>query len=251
MKKCWAAICDDEELSLNMVATALESCFSQYGVTLTLDKYQSSKELFQAAQQGKSYQVIFLDIDMPEMDGIELGVRLKKEQENAAIIYISNCEDRVFDSFQARPFGFVRKSSFLQDTQAVVKLYIESRRNADNRRLEVKTPDGFIQIPLADIVYIECIRDYQFFYLSTSDTPVKCRLSMTRLEETLVEQGFLRVHQGYIVNYAYIKKISNESIELTSGASIPMSRRKKQEVFAQYLRLSRSDSSVQTTGEES
>ena len=245
MKKCWAAICDDEELSLNMVATALETCFSQYGITLTLDKYLSSQELLQAVQKNKGYQVIFLDIDMPGMDGIELAARLKKEQDGTDVIYISNCEDRVFESLQTRPFGFVRKSSFLQDTQAVVKLYIESRKGADNRRLELKTPDGLIQIALSDVVYIECIRDYQFFHLHPSDAPVKCRLSMARLEEMLGAHGFLRVHQGYIVNYVYIKKIGNELIELTSGASIPMSRRKKQEVFAQYLRLSRNDRTIQ------
>lgn len=247
MKKCIAAICDDEEMSLDMVSSSLESCFRQNGVQLTLDRYTSSSELFEAARRGTGYQVVFLDIDMPEMDGIDLGVRLKELMESAAIIYISNCEERVFESFKARPFGFVRKSSFLKDIQSVVKLYVDSRKGVDTRRLEVKSSTGLTQVPLSDIIYIECNKDYQFFHLKNGEQPLKCRISMTNLERSLGNEGFLRTHQGYIVNYSYIKRIGSESLELTTGVSVPMSRRKKQEVLTQYMRLSRNDKLIITT----
>ena len=244
MKTCWAAICDDEEMSMNMIASSLEVCFQKHDVQLVLDKYTSPTDLLDAVQRGKKYQVLFLDIDMPQMDGISLGVRLKKLQEKMAIIYISNCTEKVFESFQARPFGFVRKSSYLKDIQAVVKLYVGSLTQEDNRRLEIKTDQGRVQIPISEIMYIECCRDYQFFYLSQEKVPLKCRLSMNQLEETLCEEGFLRIHQGYIVNYIFVKRIDNEYLELTDGKKLPISRRKKQSVLTQYMRLSRSDQSI-------
>ena len=236
MKTCFAAICDDEEMSMNMIASSLDVCFQEYDIQLVLDKYTSPMDLLNAVQDGKKYQVLFLDIDMPQLDGIRLGVKLKKIQEKMAIIYISNCTERVFESFQARPFGFVRKSSYLKDIQAVVKLYVGSLKEENGRRLEIKTDQGRMQIPISEIVYIECCRDYQFFYLSQEKTPLKCRLGMNQLESTLAEEGFLRIHQGYIVNYIFVKRIDNEYLELTDGRKLPISRRKKQSVFTQYTR---------------
>lgn len=243
MKTISAAFCDDDAVMRGHMRARAEESFARCGVTLRAEEFESPAAFLAAAGQGR-FSLLFLDIDMPEMDGIDLGVRLRTMQEKIAIIYISNCEERVFDSFQARPFGFVRKSSFLKDIQSVATLYTESLRSENDRQLEVKTTQGLTKLPLSEIVYIECDKDYQFFHLNKKAEPLKCRLSMTKLEETLVDEGFLRIHQGYIVNYAYIKRIDNESLELLSGETIPMSRRKKQEVFTQYLRLSRSDKAV-------
>lgn len=244
MKSIRAAVCDDEDLMLNLLSSSLEACFMQYDCKALLERFTSPAQLLEAVRQGQEYQVFFLDIDMPELNGIDLGVQLKEENEHAAIIYISNCEERVFDSFRARPLGFVRKSSFLKDLQSVVKLYIESTRNEDDRRLEIKTGQGLMYLPISEIVYIECRKDYQYFYLSKDPEPIKCRLSMGKLEDALEHEGFLRIHQGYIVNYTYIKRIDNELVELTDGTKLPMSRRKRQMVFTQYLRMSRNDRSV-------
>lgn len=244
MKTIHAAICDDEEPMLNLLASSLEACFLQYDCKVLLDRFSSPVQLLEAVRQGVEYRVFFLDIDMPELNGIDLGVQLKADSDHTAIIYISNCEERVFDSFRARPLGFVRKSSFLKDLQSVVKLYIESTRNEDNRRLEIKTNQGLMYLPISEIVYIECRKDYQYFYLAKDPEPVKCRLSMGKLEDSLENEGFLRIHQGYIVNYAYIKRINNEFVELIDDKKIPMSRRKRQLVFTQYLRLSRNNQSV-------
>ncbi len=244
MKTCFAAICDDEEMAMNMIASSLKVCFQKHEVQLVLDQYLSPVDLLNAVQQGKKYQALFLDIDMPQMDGISLGVRLKKIQDKMAIIYISNCTEKVFESFQARPFGFVRKSSYLKDIQAVVNLYVGSLKEENSRRLEIKTDQGRMQLPIAEIMYIECCRDYQYFYLNQEKEPLKCRLGMNQLETVLAEEGFIRIHQGYIVNYIFIKRIDNEYIELTDGHKLPISRRKKQSVLTQYMRLSRSDQSI-------
>lgn len=241
MKIYYAAICDDEPAMLDLLSSSLKSCFGQLGSMLVIDTFTSPADLLKAMKKNPGFQIYFLDIDMPVMNGIDLGVKIKELDKDATIIYISNREDKVFDAFRARPFGFIRKSSFLKDVQSVVKLYIQSFREKDERLLEIKTPDGITKMPMEQIKYIENIRDYQYFYLDSQDEPVKCRLTMKRLEEVLAKEHFLRVHQGYIVNYHYIRRIGNDEVELIDGTKIPMSRRKKDEVFTQFLRYGRSD----------
>lgn len=67
---------------------------------------------------------------------------------------------------------------------------------------------------------------------------------MNIMEEKLADFGFIRVHQGYLVNYRYIMKIKNEAVELSNGVEVPISRRKKQEVLFAYMRLSRASESI-------
>ncbi len=245
MREINAAICDDESMALNMVASALRSCFAQQEVTLKLEKFTSSGKFAKAIPQNQ-WELVFLDIDIPGLDGIELGKKLKEENPDVVIIYISNCEDRVFDAFTAHPFGFVRKSSFLKDVESVVRLYIKEviQKEAPEEILEVKTHSGFMRLKVRNITYIECDRDYQDIHMADHSDTIRIQQRMNVLEENLKKYGFLRVHTGYLVNYKYIVRIDSETVQMQDGAAIPMSRRRKKEIVLEYMRLSRGNKAV-------
>lgn len=235
-KTIYGLICDDEEIASDLVYSALVTSFQKYGYELKLDKYLDPTQL--AKIDVSKYQVAFLDIDMPKMDGIELGTSLKDLSQHMDIIFVSNCEDRVFDAFVVNPFGFVRKSSFLKDVDSVVKLYIAAlKKKEDSPRFEVSYNGEIYNINIHDIVYIESVRDCQYIHLPKQE--IKLYQNMNKLEEIFSPYGFLRVHQGYIVNYRYIAKIGKESLTLLDDTILPISRRKRKEVFASYIRLSR------------
>lgn len=243
MKEIRAVICDDEKMAQDIVASALKTCFSKYGYVLRLDRYTDPRAL--ARDVGDSYQIAFLDIDMPGMDGIDLAAKILAVSPRTSVIFISNCEDRVFDSFAVHPFGFVRKSSFLKDVESVVKLYIASQKGKedDGRFIEIRTREGLSRFPVSEITYIECDRSIQKICFR-KDPPVETRSSMALLEESLQGCGFLRVHQGYLVNYLHIRKIDTDACVMTDGTEIPVSRRKRKEIYTEYMRLSRIDSST-------
>lgn len=243
MKEIKAFICDDEVLAEDLVASALDVCFKKYGYLLSLDKYTNPAELENAP--SLPYQLAFLDIDMPTIDGIELAKKLKQKNDSMDIIFVSNCEDRVFDSLAVRPFGFVRKSSFLKDVESVVKLYIGSMKDNDSEpSLEIKVNGTLLHLELSTIVFIECQKDSQLIHLKSQKEAIRVYLKMADLEDSLKGHGFLRVHQGYLVNYRYIVKIGKEDLTLTDNTQLPVSRRKRKEVFTQYMRYSRLNDNV-------
>ena len=245
MREINAAICDDESMALNMVSSALKTCFAQQKVSLKLEKFTSS-EVFAKAIPGNQWELVFLDIDIPGLDGIELGKKLKAENQDVVIIYISNCEDRVFDAFAAHPFGFVRKSSFLKDVESVVRLYIKevAQKEITEESLEVKTQRGITRLKINNIVYIECDKDYQDIHMAGSKENVRIQQRMNVLEENLKKYGFLRVHTGYLVNYRYVVRIENDCVQLQNDIVVPMSRRRKKEIVLEYMRLSRGNKTV-------
>ncbi len=238
-----ATICDDQESMVNMIAEALRAEFQRHNIFLQIDKYTQPLNFLKRVKE-KEYQLVFLDIDMPKMNGIDVGVRLKKLQERASLIFVSNYEGRVFESFQAQPFGFIRKSNFLDDVEKLVKLYLKRMQTEESGAIIDLKVDGKIEkIFVEDILYIESQQDMQAIYLK-DERSMRARYKMHRFEENLREKGFLRVHHGFLVNYRYITRIGKNEVELINGSLIPVSRNKKVEFLRAFMQLERASNVV-------
>lgn len=109
MEKSMAfAVCDDDEIVCEAICNKINKILKKCGVYARTDKYVSPVALYKNIESGeRSYDALFLDIDMPRLDGISLGKSLQKLQKRPDIIFVSNREDKVFESFAVRPFGFV------------------------------------------------------------------------------------------------------------------------------------------------
>ena len=126
-KKLTMAVCDDDLSVVDIIANTIVSTFRAKGIQAQADVFNDAPTL-KRAMRDKSYALIFLDIDMPGMGGIEFAEVMQKNQTKTEIIFVSNREDRVFDALRLHPFGFVRKSNFLKDISAVIDSYLHTLR---------------------------------------------------------------------------------------------------------------------------
>ena len=233
------AFCDDDKTSLNVIAGAVASILQQQEIPAQVEKYTSPLELLDSCQRMQMDQE-FLDIEMPGLNGIELGQKLREVTAATEIIYVSHREDCVFHALQVHPFGFVRKSHFLKDIEDVTRSYLtmlEKRRTEKN--VVVQTQSGYLRVPVSHVLYFEGGGTYQHMYVEGRTEPVRITSRMQKLEEELTPHGFLRVHKGYLVNFSAIDRFGGDELVLTSGTSIPISRSKVREVREKYLQLSR------------
>lgn len=243
MKKIHLAICDDEADILSVVSGAIENTFKKYGIEATTEIFKRAKEL-EHRMKEQEFALIFLDIDMPQMDGITFAKRLRGSNSRTDIIFISNREDKVFDALRVNPAGFIRKRRFLEDVTAVIDQWMQNRKEAERNMLLVETPQGSISIPVDTILYIEGAGRYQMVHSSGTAEPIAMSYSMHKLEERLSEMGFLRIHKGYLVNYQFIRRLKDTCAVLTNGEEIPMSRLRVQEIRNQYLELMQSNRNI-------
>ena len=135
------ALCDNDKSALPVIAGAAESAFKAQGISAEVTGFTSGKELLKAIDTVP-FQIALLDIDMPELDGIEVGKRLRSKNETVEIVYVSECENRVFESFSVFPLGFVRKSNFLNDIADIVRLYIRKyakKQKADQLKFTTRS----------------------------------------------------------------------------------------------------------------
>ena len=239
MKGITIAICDDDKMALTVIAGAVRSAFEENGVTPEILTYSSAEKLRDDLDTTAA-QLIMTDIDMPQLDGIQLGMHLRRLGKKVDIIFVSNCESRVFESLAVHPFGFVRKSNFLKDMSDVISRYIEAK-NIEGTTQTIDLPtrySGRIHVPVADILYFEGNGMYQFLR-RRDGRQEEITSRMDHLEKALQEHGFMRIHKGYLVNYRYIMRLDKEEATLTDGQKIPISRRRAKEIKEQYLQLGR------------
>lgn len=243
--KIKVAICDDDFEALDGIEGAAKSMFSRLDVFAETEIFKSAKKL-DARMREVAFDLILLDIDMPELDGIRFGKMLRERKDSTEIIFISNREEKVFDSFSVHPFGFVRKSRFLKDLSSVLQAFLLEwkKKRSGEGKLVFEGKYGIVTFFASELMYVEGNAKNQLLHVEGKTDPFIVHSSLETLEKQLSESGFLRVHKGYIVNCRYISAIMKDFVELVNGEEIPLSRRKATEIREKYLIFSSSDSSV-------
>ena len=238
------ALLDDDKTALLISKGAIESFFQEKNIAISLDAF-SSPVNFLAMAKEENYRLVFLDIDMPELNGLEVGEQVKAINPQTDIIYLSQREDLVFDTLKLHPFGFIRKSKIIQDFANVLELFVNTAlsTNSENKKITISSKTETISADIDSIMYIEGNRNYQTFYLKDGST-FDARVLMGDLEIKLKEHGFIRVHKGYLVNFLFIRTIGVNEVTLTNNKILPMSNKRKDSIMEEYLAITRKNKSV-------
>jgi DNA-binding LytR/AlgR family response regulator len=230
------AFCDDDQAIRNHIVQTVTALFRQEGITLATLDFSTSQELL-TAMGHVSFDVLFLDIDMPGMDGVEFGRQFRQIGGRADIVFVSNMAERVYDVFSVHPWGFVRKDHFDQEIPQVIAAYAASLRTRVSQ-VVLHDADGKTHIIQPDtVVYIESAGKLQNLICQGSDTPFAVRSSLMELEETFAPLGFIRIHKGFLVNYRFVQKITSRGVVLDTGTVLPVGRDRLQAVRERYLLL--------------
>ncbi len=185
------------------------------------ESFLSSKE---------SYDVIFLDIEIPDMSGIKIAQNF--DADKSIIIFVSRRDDLVFEAYNTtNALGFIRKSHLEEDLNIVIDRI--SRNHQNTLYFNLKRGNSIIKIKYSDVIYIEKIAKDIVIYTTTKTFTT--RKSITEVEKELNPYGFIRTHAGFIVNLAYIELINPANALLKNGKSVPISRQKLKYVKDMFL----------------
>lgn len=229
------AVLDDEKAALDIVSASVKKMFSSEGVITEPDSFTNARDLWKALN-AKNYDLLFLDIKMPGIDGIEFAKKIVGHSPAPDIIFCSSNSDKVFDSFAVPLFGFVRKSNFVKDLTGVISRYVKYKFSKDETilRFEIKNKSGYLSIDLKKLKYVECVRNKQILYLDGQEAK-ETYSTMTQFEEVLLTNGFIRIHKGYLVNCRYIRRFDTNTVTLLTGEELPVGRSKHDEALNAYL----------------
>lgn len=229
------AICDDESVAVSIVKGILEDSLRERGLTATILSYTDSEALFSAIHSGAHYDLLLLDIDMPKIDGIRLGTQLYEWMRDTLLIYISNHENRVFDSFRARPFRFIRKCDLHTEWPQVMQAALEELRRRESGRLTFKSGTVTVYLRPEEILYVESFKKKQLIH--TDQREIELTSTFSAVLEQLCGLGFIQIHKSYMVNFRYIHSIDRTEVELDDHTRLPIGRSRLQMVQQEFQRL--------------
>jgi DNA-binding LytR/AlgR family response regulator len=227
-------ICDDDREDLELEKRIIKKEMDGLVEGYELHGFDSPTGLVCCKELIEKSDLIIVDIDMPEIDGIELADRLVTENADTNIIFVTNRDELVFDVMKYRPIGFVRKEKLAVELGEVLRRALTKIK--DETVLYDFNNAGF-KLKLRDITYLESRSHY--IHIHTRDDEKVIRGTMTEYQDKLQGYGFIRVHSGFLVNVRYIYSVSSKLVVLDSGLELPVSRKnscKTKELYTNYVR---------------
>lgn len=235
------AICDDQQAFANQLQQEITSiCAVQLPQQVDyqiVPAFSSGQALLDALTR-QTVDILFLDIEMPVMDGFTLANQLREQFPDMLLIFVSAYEDRVYNSFSYSPFWFLRKSHVEQELPVILQKAI-SRYLSDAESMLFQTKDGETALRLKDILYLEAEHNYYNIHCVSGST-YACRGALSSVEKKLEAYDFCRIHSAYLVNMAQIRQIlSTNMVLMKNAAQLPIARPRLaavKDTYADFIR---------------
>ena len=183
----------------------------------------------------KEYDLIFMDIEMPGMNGMDAAQKLREKDTDVTLIFITNMAQYALRGYTVDAIDYILKPLNHYSFSMKLKKALRNIQHRAQSMITLKTSDGIFRVSSSDIYYVEVSGHYLNYY--TASTVYTVRSTMAVAEEQLLKYHFLRCSNCYLVNSVYITSV--RSTEVTIGStSLPVSRTKKEAFFrelANYL----------------
>ncbi len=228
------AICDDEKHMSAHIRSCVSDFFRKKNRETSLRMFSSGEELLSYNGQ---IDILFLDIQMKGMDGMETARKLRADQFRGFLVFITVLKEMVFQSFEVQAYDYlVKPVDKKQFEKTMERLYASMQNAREDSLLVQKGYEGRI-IPKDEIVFCEVIDRKIYLNLASGDV-VDYYERIENLEAKL-DKHFYRCHRSYLINLKHLKGYKNGTACMDNGKKIPVSRLRSKEfsgVVLQYMK---------------
>lgn len=231
------AVCDDNRNDREKLKSILVNYYIASDIELSVDLYASGKEFLEHYRKSKDYQLVLLDIEMPEISGIQIAETIRTEiDKHVILIFISNYPQYMQDSFRVRPFRYITKPFVPED---IFNLMNNVVREIESSRIIyslISTEKGDITINIRELLYIEASdskRNQLTFHFPNQVLTTKGTIA--HWNEQLKDYNFYQSCRSILVNLLHIHYFDKGSIILKNGEAVPVSRNKEKELKTLFL----------------
>lgn len=220
------AICDDMKIFVESFSIRLEEILLSKKITdVQIDKFTCADMLVSKLVENV-YDTVFLDIEMPKQNGFQIARQIKLISPKTLIVFITNCDNLVFDAMKIHPYSFIRKDYIDKEINAVICDIIAEIYNK-GKSIAIKEDSVIYNVPIDDILYFESARN--FIIIHAINNTYKQRASLINFEKDLSNYGFVRVHSGFLINLFHVYSMESDGVKLSNGEIVPVSRSLKKQ----------------------
>lgn len=215
------AICDDNSIDIHYLSNLLDRWASERGIQLRTDTFPSAEAfLFHYAEQ-KDYDILLLDIEMQQMDGVTLARRIRKENEVIQIVFVTGYSDYIAEGYDVSALHYLMKPVDTDKLFQVMDRAVK-RLSKASRVLTLEVAGEIVRIPFEEIRYLEVCKNYVTIYGKQEYVVRKTLGELQVLLET--EEGFFRAGRSYLLNLSHVVRVSKSEVYLDDGSAVPLPR---------------------------
>lgn len=227
------AVCDDEKYMADEIKAAVSAFFRRKNMEVSVSRFSSGEELL---RYEKRIDILFLDIQMEAMDGMETARKLRGRGFQGFLIFITILREMVFSSFEVQAYDYLVKPLAAERFESMMERLFASMQNVGEENLLVQRGYESDIVSFRDIVFCEVINRKVYLHLISSEV-IDYYDRMEHLEKKL-DSRFFRCHRSFLINLQHLKSYKNGMAYMADGEEIPVSRLRSKafsEVILKYM----------------
>ncbi len=226
------AICDDDASQRTNLYDMLTLWARRNRHLIEAKQYADARQFLFDYHEEKDFDILLLDVEMPQISGIEAAKKVRLESAAVQIIFITGFYEYFSDGFDVSALHYLIKPVHAAKLYPVLDKAV-GNLSYRQRSVWIATADEDIKVPLADICYLEAENVY--VHVHTVGGVYRTRISLAKFSEQL-DDTFFKVHRSYVVGLKYVKKISRKEVTLINGDTVPVRRGMYDAVHAALIR---------------
>lgn len=239
------AICDDEQYYREKIQSLLIQYFSQKNLEYSIHSYPSGEAFLSQQENNIRYDIVFLDISMKELDGIQTASQIRTFHSDTQLVFVTAFIDYALEGYKVNAVRYIMKDTLETAILECMDAILQKMRLA---QVTFSFMDGEATLYTDNILYVESRGHKSFFHymhpgtansISSQSGVVTYQIyeKLDSIEQRLSDYGFLRIHKSYLVNMKHIRRLSGYIASLDTGEELPIPRQRYQtvrELFVTY-----------------
>lgn len=227
------AICDDEIYDRDRIQKYLTEYLIKHNLAYSITPFPSGKDFLNQRENVVKYDIVFMDINMEEMDGIETAARIRAFHSKTHIVFVTAFINYVLEGYKVNAVRYIMKDTL--DT-AIAECMDAILKKMQLQQVAFSFIEGDRSLYTDNILYVESRKHKAvFFYLESEIVNYHIYDKLDHLEQRLEGYGFLRIHKSFLVNMKHIQRISNYTAQLDMGEQLPVPRLRYQAVKEAFV----------------
>lgn len=213
------AICDDSKIDRDYLNSIIKKWLEKNEETALIKEFNSGESFLFDYEDNKDYDILLLDIEMGNIDGVATAKKIRESNDSVQIIFITGYSDYIADGYDVAALNYLMKPVNEEKLFSVLDKAKEKLKK-NERILTLEANGLYYRIAIYKIKYVEVLANYLTIH---ADEDVKIKMTLTSFEK-LLDDRFIRIGRSYIVNLTKITRVSKSELRLDDGTILPLAR---------------------------